>query len=126
MHSFEREFWTVVLVIFCILDTVTTAVVLTLGGYESAQPAGWFYSQFGIAGLALHKLLFAVALAIIWVAYHRLDNVFTDGTGSYRLLLPTLIASRGAWIVVWNVSVVAELLGVPTIVDIPNPNVMFQ
>jgi hypothetical protein len=77
-------------------DTGLTVVVQQLGGFESNPVARGFLRKAGYVGLAVHKALVFLVLAALWRYYPTVGAFSPD---PWRLVVPALAATRGAYLV---------------------------
>jgi hypothetical protein len=108
----RAELWLLSLAValYIVGDMVTSALsVLLLGAYEANQVVVFFLDTFGGLGLVLHKLPFALLIAVLWIAIARLADRLSVPTSPFRAAIFALFAGRGAVLVAWNCYVIVAL-----------------
>lgn len=99
--------WAGALAFYAVGDLGTTIVSLELGGFEASPVPRLFLEALGYLGLLLNKML---VVALCWALWRVYPSVGDIGPDPFRLVIPGLMAARGAWLVVHNLGVIAMLL----------------
>lgn len=100
--------WVLAVVFYGLGDTGTSIVSLELGGIEVSPVPRLFLETLGYLGLVVNK---ALVIGLCWAVWRFYPSVGGIGPDPFRLVVPALLAARGAWLVVHNAGVIASLLG---------------
>lgn len=118
LHRFDGEntdqyralvigLWSCTVLFYGLGDTGLTMVVHQLGGFEVNPVARSFLRTAGYAGLVVQKTLVLGVLAALWRYYPTVGDLSPD---PWRLIVPILAATRGAYLVSIHVHNIGVLL----------------
>lgn len=99
--------WVAAIALYGFGDTATSIVSLELGGLEASPVPRMFLKALGYLGLVLNK---ALVLGVCWLFWRGYPSVGGIGPDPYRMVIPALLAVRGAFLVANNATVIASLL----------------
>ncbi|MFC7077859.1 hypothetical protein [Haloarcula halophila] len=124
LSALHRLFAVAVVVLYGIGDTATTALVLASGGVESAAIATAAIDQVGLIGLVGLKLLALSFAAVAWLFLGHVGERLRIDATPFQVGLLAILVVRGAWLTLWNLTVLAELHGIGVTAPVPYPGVV--
>lgn len=99
--------WGCTFLFYGLCDTGLTIVVHYLGGFEVNPVARAFLRAAGYAGLVVHKTIVLGVLAALWHHYPTVGGLSPD---PWRLIVPVLAATRGAYLLTLHAHNIGVLL----------------